>query len=212
MIYEVRTYDLKPRSLAEVEKRFGEAHEKCKALSPLAPFWHGEIGPLNQIIQVWTYQDVNERTRIRAEASKAGIWPPKIAEFITRMRSEIFLPFPSSPELKPAKMGPFYEIRTYTFPAGELPRIQKCWEAALPERLKLSPVCAIWYAELGALNTFVHIWPYASLDQRADTRKKALATGLWPPSVVDTKAGGKGYELCTQENKIVMPAAFSPLQ
>ena len=56
MIYEMRTYDLKPRSLAEFEKRFGEAYEKRKNYSPLAAFWHTEIGPLNQIIHVWPYQ------------------------------------------------------------------------------------------------------------------------------------------------------------
>ena len=30
MIYEMRTYDIKPRSLPEVEKRFGEQYEKRK--------------------------------------------------------------------------------------------------------------------------------------------------------------------------------------
>ena len=129
-----------------------------------------------------------------------------------KMRSEIMLPFPSSPELKPGKMGPYYEMRTYTFPAGELPKIIRCWENALPERLKLSPVCAIWHTELGGLNTFVHVWPYASLEQREDVRKKALAGGAWPPSVKDLNEGGKGYELLTQENKLMVPAASSPLQ
>ena len=40
MIYEFRTYTLKPRSLAEVEKRYGEAYEYRKKYSPLAAFWH----------------------------------------------------------------------------------------------------------------------------------------------------------------------------
>ena len=48
MIYEMRTYDLKPRSLPEVLKRWGEAIEKRTKLSPLAAFWYTEIGPLNQ--------------------------------------------------------------------------------------------------------------------------------------------------------------------
>jgi len=39
MIYEMRTYDLKPRSLPEVEKRFGEGYEKRKAYSEMAVFW-----------------------------------------------------------------------------------------------------------------------------------------------------------------------------
>jgi hypothetical protein len=55
MIYEIRTYRVKVGSLPEVEKRFGEAYENRKKISPLAAFWHTEIGPLNEIIHVWPY-------------------------------------------------------------------------------------------------------------------------------------------------------------
>ena len=61
MIYEMRTYDLKPKSLPEVEKRFGEAYEKRRKYSELGAFWHSEIGPLNQIVHVWPYKDLAER-------------------------------------------------------------------------------------------------------------------------------------------------------
>ena len=93
MIYEMRTYDLKPRTLPEFEKRFGEALPKRQSYSPLAAFWHTEIGPLNQVIHVWPYQDLAERERIRAAAAKDGVWPPPTLEFIDNMRSEIFMPF-----------------------------------------------------------------------------------------------------------------------
>src|SRR6266480_2163515 len=89
MIYEIRTYTLKTRSLAEVEKRFGEAYEYRKKYSPLTAFWHTEIGPLNEIIHIWGYKDLAERARIRGEASKDPNWPPKIQEFIRTMSSEI---------------------------------------------------------------------------------------------------------------------------
>jgi hypothetical protein len=56
----------------------------------------------------------------------------------------------------------------------------------------------------------MHIWAYPSLDARNETRKKAQATGVWPPSA--QKAGTPPYSLVQQENKIVMPSAFSPLQ
>ena len=93
MIYEIRTYRVKVGSLPEVEKRFGEAYEYRKKISPLAAFWHTEIGPLNEIIHVWPYENISERNRLRAEAVKAGNWPPKIAEFIETMQSEIVVPF-----------------------------------------------------------------------------------------------------------------------
>jgi hypothetical protein len=59
--------------------------------------------------------------------------------------------------------------------------------------------------EMGELNKYVHIWPYPSLDQRAATRAKVVELGIWPP-------GGGAEVLLTQENKILMPSAFSPMQ
>ena len=212
MIYEVRTYDLKPGSVPEAEKRFGEAYEKRKTFSPLAVFWHTEIGPLNQIIHVWPYKDLEERARTREAAVKAGVWPPKISEFIVRQHVDIMVPFDVSPEIKPGKQGPFFEIRTYTFAGGELPKIKSLWAKALPTRLQFGPVTAVWSTEIGHVNRFCHIWPYPTLDAREETRKKAQATGAWPPSAVAKKEGIPSYQLVVQENKIVVPSAFSPLQ
>jgi len=212
MIYEVRTYDLKPHTQAEVEKRFGEAYEKRKKYSEMAAFWHTEIGPLNQIVHVWPYKDLEERDRIRAAAVKDRVWPPRIGEFVANMRSDIMIPFDVSPEMKPGKLGPYFEMRTYTYAAGELSKIMKAWNKAIPPRLEFGPVCAIWYSELGGLNKFVHIWPYPTLDARTEVRKKAQAAGVWPPSVVVKREGLEEYHLVEQENKILMPSSFSPLQ
>src|SRR5258706_330218 len=134
MIYEIRTYRVKVGSLPEVEKRFGEAYENRKKISPLAAFWHTEIGPLTEIIHVWPYENISERNRLRAEAVKAGNWPPKIAEFIETMQSEIVVPFAFLPDLKPGKMGPFFEMRYYAMKAGTLPDLIKRWESKIEER------------------------------------------------------------------------------
>ena len=50
MIYEVRTYDMKPGTVADCEKAFGESLPHREKDSPLAAFWHTDIGPLNQVI------------------------------------------------------------------------------------------------------------------------------------------------------------------
>jgi hypothetical protein len=212
MIYEFRTYDLKPQSQGEVEKRFGEAYEKRKKYSELAAFWHTEIGPLNQIIHVWPYKDLEERNKIRAAAVKDGAWPPKTSEFMVRQRSEIFMPFAFSPEMKPGKQGPMFEMRIYTCAAGQMPNLAKIWEVALADRLKYSPLTGVFSSELGGLNQFMHIWPYKSLDDRGRIRRETQEAGVWPPSAVAKKLGMPGYTLTEQENKIVMPSAFSPLQ
>jgi len=210
MIYEVRTYDLKPHSVPEFEQRFGEAYVKRRKYSELAAFWHTEIGPLNQVIHVWPYADVAEREKVRAAAVRDGVWPPKASEFVMAQRVDIMEPFPFSPPLKPGKMGPFFEIRSYTPAPGDMPKLAQAWVKALPRRLEFGPLCAVWHCELGGVNRFVHIWPYPSLDARADIRGRAQAAGAWPPSA--QKLGTPPYHLLNMENKIVMPAAFSPLQ
>jgi hypothetical protein len=211
MIYEMRTYDLKPRTQPEVVKRFGEAYEKRKKLSELSAFWMTEIGPLNQIVHIWPYKDLEERGRIRAAAVAEKIWPPKIAEFVVNMRSDIMIPFSFSPELKPGEVGPYFEMRTYTYNPPDLSAIMEDWEKAIPGRTALSPVLAMWRSELGSLNRFVHIWPYQSIDQRMETRKKAVETGKWPPSSKDA-AGQPRYNMMAQETKILTAAPFSPIR
>ena len=205
VIYEIRTYRIAPRSLAEVEKRFGEAYEYRKKYSELTAFWHTEIGPLNEIVHVWGYRDLAERARIRGEAMKDSNWPPKIGEFVRAMRSEIVVPFSFVPEVRPGKVGPIFELRYYTLKPGTLPEVAKGWEAKLPERMKLSPVVLAGGVEFGKANGFVHVWAYSSLDQRAQVRAEAVKKGVWPPP-------GGADQLLTQDNKILLPSAFSPLQ
>lgn len=206
MIIEVRTYQLKPGSVAEVEKRFGERLPAREELSKLGAFWHTEIGPLNEIIHVWPYENFQQRSDTRAEAVKSGIWPPPIQEFIVSMQSEIMLPAPFSPTLSPREVGPLFEIRSYTLAPGALPGMIERWSAKIDERVKLSPLVGAWYSELGALNKWVHIWAYKDANERQRIRAEAIARGIWPPG------GAAAGAVVKQENKLVMPAAFSPLR
>src|SRR5262245_52850292 len=181
MIYEIRTYTLKPGSLAEVEKRFGEGYEYRKKYSPLAAFLHTEIGPLNQIVHIWPYANQQERDRIRAEAAKDANWPPKIQEFILHMESEVLVPFPFVQDILPGKMGPVFEMRCYSLKAGTAPALKQRWEPAIPARIKLSPLVTAGLVEFGQANRFIHIWGYPSMDQRMAIREQARKTGVWPP-------------------------------
>ena len=67
MIYEVRTYTLKPGTVPQAEQAFADKIAERVKYSPLAGFWRSEVGTLNQIIHIWPYKDTNERAKIRAE-------------------------------------------------------------------------------------------------------------------------------------------------
>ena len=203
-IYEIRTYTLAPRSQDEVEKRWGTAYPARKKYSDIAGFFHTEFGQLNQVISIWPYADLNERMRLRAEAAKDPGWPPDISEFIVNQQVEILIPFDFVPEWTPGKDGPYYELRQYTFRPGSLPKVMANWKAALPERMKFSKPALIGSIEMGpTVNSFIHLWAYPTLEARDEARLGAGKTGMWPP------AGGKEFYQ-SQQNKLLMPATFSP--
>lgn len=206
MIVEMRSYDLRPGTVPEVEKRFAEALPARTKFSPLAAFWHTEVGPLNRVIHVWTYGSFEERMRIRGEAAKTGQWPPKVGEFCISLQNEILLPTPFSPPLEPRQLGGIYEIRSYTLAPGSIPGQIERWSAAIGERMKLSPLVACWYSEIGGLNKWVHIWAYKDAAERTRIRAEAVAQGVWPPK------GTSPGTIVKQETMLVVPAAFSPLR
>ena len=152
MIYEIRTYDLKPRSVPEFEKRTGAMIETRLRYSDLGGFWSTEVGALNQVVHIWPYEDLNQRAEIRAKAVSDGIWPPDNTEFLLNMESEIYLPAPFSPPLNNRRIGPLYEMRIYTYAPGAIPLVIKSWERAIDERQKYSPLAGAWYSEIGGLN------------------------------------------------------------
>ena len=206
MIIEVRTYQLKPGTLAEAEKRFAAALPVREKHSKLAAFWHTEVGALNQIIHVWTYDSFEQRTAVRAAATKEEGWPPPIREFVVSQQSEVFLPAPFSPPLTPREVGPVFEIRSYTIAPGAIPAVIERWSGKIGERVKLSPLVGAWYSEFGALNKWVHIWAYKDAAERQRIRADAVARGLWPPG-----SGATGA-IIKQENTLVAPASFSPIR
>ena len=204
MIYEMRTYDLKPRSIPEVEKRTAKKLPGRLEYSRLGGFWHTEVGPLNQVVHMWPYNDLNQRADVRARVIKDGMWPPDNTEFIVNMRSEILNPAPFMTPLGERKIGPLYEMRIYLYPPGTIPEVMEAWGRRIAQREKLSPLAGCWYSEIGELNKLVHLWAYKSFEERMRVRAEMLASGVWPPP--------HGVTALKMENRLLFPAEFSPMQ
>ena len=203
MIVEIRTYTLQPGTVPQFEERFAQALPARAKVSPLAAFWHTEVGQLNQVIHVWPYEDLEERTRKRAEATKLDGWPPNTREFVVEQKSQIYIPAPFSPKLEPRQLGGLYEIRVYTMRPGAIPEQIERWSAQIGERTKLSPLAFAGHSELGELNLWCHIWAYKDAAERFEVREKARREGIWPPRggtpgrmhQAGEHAGGPGFVL-----------------
>jgi hypothetical protein len=119
------------------------------------------------------------------------------------MNSEIWNPAPfMRPMGGDQALGSIYEMRVYTYEPGSIPELLRRWTDALPDRERVSPLAAGMYTELGDLNRWMHVWPYESLEHRAEARAEASKLRNWP-------SGAPGR--VRQENKLLVPASFSPM-
>ena len=207
MIYEMRTYTLKPGAVAEFESRFAQRQPFREKHSKLGAFWHTDFGPLNQVIHVWPYEDMKQRQEVRESmAMDSDLRQIPLTDLIVGQEAEIYIPAPfMRPMGGDQALGSFYEMRTYTFLPGIMSQLVEAWGEAMPFREEYSPLAAGMYSELGGLNKWCHIWPYNSLEERSRVRDEAREGGHWPPS------GSFRESMVKQENKMLIPASFSPM-
>jgi hypothetical protein len=101
------------------------------------------------------------------------------------------------------------EQRTYTLNPGVLPELLDTYERegmAVHRRI-LGNMIGYFYTEIGPLNQIVHLWGYDGLDDRARRRAELAANEQWQAYIKK----GLGF-FRTQENKILIPAPFSPIK
>ncbi|MBL8674613.1 MAG: NIPSNAP family protein [Rhodospirillales bacterium] len=206
MIFEMRTYLLKPGTAPQVEELFAASIAGRTRFSRLGGYWRTEVGTLNQIIHVWPYADSAERDRVRAEAVKSGAWPPKIADFVLDMETKILHPAPFSPHFEPGEHGGIYEFRTYTYGPGAIPKVVEAWAPRIKDRAAVSPLIFAGFTDIGPLNQWVHVWAYKDMGERERLRAQAMKPGSWPPP------RGEGVVMHRMENCFAVPAKFSPLR
>jgi hypothetical protein len=208
MIYEVRTYSLRTGAVAEFEERFAKRKALREKHSKLGGMWHTEFGPLNQVVHIWPYENLQQRTAVRdAMAKDAELSAmPGGRDLIVAQEADIMIPAPFMHPLDGRDFGSgnVYEMRIYTYLPGEIPKVLEAWGKAVPTREKLSPLVACGSTELGGLNRFIHLWVYKDVNERNRIREESRKGGQWPPQA--------GVRPSKQENKLLIPAAFSPLR
>ena len=132
MIHEFRTYDLKPGSLTQYYSNTAPMMQKRLEYSPLVGYFHTEIGPLNRVLHIWEYEDLNERSAIRSQVIKDGIWPPPNKGIVENQQVDIFCQAPFLPKFERNRtIGPLFELRMYRYPVAPLPKY------LMPGRLRL---------------------------------------------------------------------------
>ncbi len=96
--YEFRSYVLKQGCLPQTIEAWQNAVPARHRLSPLVGAFTALDGEQPRFLNIWAYQSLDERVRVRADAVAKGLWPPKGASAsLARTASMVCtaLPFPS---------------------------------------------------------------------------------------------------------------------
>ncbi|SFI79402.1 NIPSNAP protein [Bosea sp. OK403] len=102
-----------------------------------------------------------------------------------------------------------YEMRTYRLKTGTVPAYLKLVEdeGIAVQKSHLGALVGYFFCDIGPLNQIVHVWAYASLDDR-ETRRAALAADpRWQAFLPKIQS-----LIETMENQILKSAPFSPLK
>ena len=103
MIVDHRTYTLKPgtlKSYLELYEREGLPAQSRHLGKPIGWYTSMDIGPLNQIVHLWAYEDLADRAKRRAAMQADPEWQAflaKIQPLIHTQQNRILVPTAFSP-------------------------------------------------------------------------------------------------------------------
>jgi hypothetical protein len=214
MIYELRTYTIVAGKQAEYMRLHRDVGREVRGdkYGKLEGGWTTEIGPLNQYVHLWSYDDLEDRTRARAGLAADERWNkeyvPQIIPLVLAQQNTILTSVDGVPFTPPSDGGRHvYELRTYRTQMGKLAEWVKEFKVGLQTREKYSKIVGLWTSEVGQLNQVSHLWAYRDLNHRAEVRGKAMQDPDWQTFL------GKGTPLLAEmHTTILLPTGSSPLQ
>lgn len=211
MIHELRTYTLRPGSQPLVAQTSATLGRDIRGnnYGKLEGYWTTEIGALNQVVHLWSFDSLDERARLRAELAKNARWQneyiPKLLDHL--VRQEVRLLNPVLPIKAPNSDGNIYELRCYRARPTKVKAWAQLFAAAMPTREQYSSCSGAWISEAGQPNEVVHLWAYPDLNARMQARKSAAADPAWQEFL--SQASGLLEEM---QSTIMLPASHSALQ
>ena len=212
MIYELRTYTVRPGTLGDIVKAASTVSLDIRGnnFGKLEGYWSTEIGPLNQVMHMWSYRDFEERAKLRAELAKNPRWGGEYLPLIRPLliRQDVRLLNAIRPPVAPGSTGNIYEFRNYRAkPAGAAKQWLDAFTAVLPAREKYSKIVGLWQTEAGQPNEVCPLWAYPDLNARAEARGAVMKDPAWREFLT------KGPPLLEEmHSTIMLPAPHSPLK
>ena len=211
MIYEFRTYTTQPGKaplLASYSADIGRAirgddHGKLEG------YWLTELGPLNQVMHLWSYNDMNHRAEVKARLAANDAWRneylPKAQPLMIRQENRLMTA--TRPLTPPPDTGNIYEYRFYRCKVGQTRPFAEGLTGAMKIRERHSQNVCIWVTDTGQPNEVSHLWVYKDLQHRAEARAAAAADPDWQAFISNSP-----NRLEEMSSTLLLPWSHSPLR
>jgi hypothetical protein len=211
MIYELRTYTFHQGKLSaylDIARTVGRP-VRGQNYGINHGYWTSEFGALNQLWHLWSYESMEERSRLRDALSKNEGWSknyvphirPLIARQDIKFLNAVYGPTP------PAQEGGIYELRTYRMHPGMAGGWAKMFKEVMPVREKYSKNVGIWTGEAPQPNEVAHMWNYPSFEARMKIRAECAKDPEWQAFVA------KGASAIVEMNNVMLlPTDYSTMK
>lgn len=210
MIHELRTYTFHPGKLSEYLKIAEEVGRPIRGndYGLNQGYWTSDIGTLNQIWHLWSYESIDARAVLRQKLAKNNAWRNDYVANIRGLiqKQEIRFLSPVLDFKPPTTTGNIYELRHYQCMTGQAAEFLKRLKGFMPAWANYSePVC-LWQVEAPFPNNIMHLWAYESFNTRAEIRAQVAADPKWQSFLSQPSL------LAHMENTILLPTNYSPLR
>ena len=211
MLYELRTYTTQAGAVPAILKANEEVGRQVRGddYGKLEGYWFTDIGPLNQVMHLWSYADMAERDRLRAELGALKGWTQEYIPLIRPLIAKQELRFMQAHRdlSPPVEGGNFYEFRNYRVKPGTAAGWMEKFVAVMPTREKYSKNVCAWITQSPDPNEVCHLWAYKDTTERKKARDGVSGEAAWQEF-----AAANAPLLEEMHSTLMWPASFSPLQ
>jgi hypothetical protein len=211
MLHELRIYTTFPGQAPALAKLSAEVGREIRGddHGKLEGYWLTEVGALNQVCHLWSYENAADREAKRAKLSTNADWNNV---YLTQsrplmQRQDTRIMIPARPIANPGSEGNIYEFRYYRCKPGLAKKAAGLLNEALVHREKYSKCAGLWTGDAGQPNEMMHLWAYESFEHRMEARNGAAADPGWKAFL-----GANKENLEEMHSMIMLPYAHSPLK
>jgi hypothetical protein len=230
-IIELRTYQSKPDEMNNYKNRSQLiAPTRLKYMEDrwkLYLYPDTGYGTLQDFLHIYHYKDgLEERSAIRMKMALDSKWMEFLdtsRKCLNQQKSEIFVPinlkglhidYFNVDKSNNGNDNPVYEIRHYQLIPGydTIPKMIDIFSKGLPDKLHscgngLGELILLAHSDITILNQFIEIWRYPSQKASMAHRVASRKSEIWRQSITDAAKLTQQFQ-----NRLMMPAKFSPLQ